>query len=1187
MKATAVVKPAAPKGSPTPALAQESPRKGAGPIVILGAPSPAATAQTAQTAPARAAGTRAASGVTPPHSGAKATPAPKAATPPPKTEPPAPAAAATTPAGIQASKNAARPARLAAAAASHPPPANPRAPRNLRCEYLKNPLGMDDRQPRLTWEMSDPERGAVQTAWEIQVASSEALLRSGTADLWDSGKEATADTFGNRYAGALLASGQRAWWRVREWDGAGKALPWSEPAWWETGVLAPEDWHAAQWISNSQDVPLTPADFKRLVDPARVGSWITDAGDQTATDLVFQCNFNLPPKEIVDAQLVFGTSDDHTRGRAAINKGRGQIQIFSGYDVAEVDVTTRLISGTSNQISILAESSSPHPAINAGLTLTYADGTSEKIGSDDNWTVGPMTANWQGGVVTGGTRIVRESEAAMFQPLRSLYPRPFVPPLLRKTFKVKPGLARARAYVCGLGYYEFYLNGARQGDAVLQPAQTNCAGYPAEHYPPQYRLLESDGKTDDKFAYYNVYDITSELKPGVNGAGIYLGDGFYNQNMAWSPDHFSAQGKPGAICLIRLDYQDGSSDTVVSDGSWKWMDGPILRSNEYFGEIYDARREAPGWSAAEFDDTGWKPAAILKPISPRLIAQPIPPMRRVREIRPASIRELQPGAWLVTYPENITGWVHLRVNEPEGTQVRLRFTDWLWPDGHLDDDASYWPEVDLYTTKGGGPQEWEPRFTDHAFQYMEVSGLKTAPTPEMLKVEVVHTDMEPAGEFACSNDLLNQEQAVALRTFEDNTHGRIEDCPTRERCEWGHNVQMAEAMMFNYEMAPLYTKYVDDFFSRLNIEGVPYEIGLGMRISRSGAGDVPSMNGPLEAADLLYRYYGDPDPGDRHYDQIKHFALWLDNLAYRRIIRAGGQYGDHAARELREPVELTSSIYYMYANRIWESIAKRLGKEDDAAEAGAAAEDIRKSIVSTYYDAEFDREQKSFNSQGADTLALYFNLSPKDNAEIAADLDQRVVASGNWLTGGMLSYNHVAEVLSEEGYAHEAFLAMTNTNKESFPWGVASGYTTIFEIYGPHGSALEQTVSHNHPNFGGVAQWFYKSVAGIAPDPDSPGFRHFFIRPLLTHDLDWARASYHAMPGWISASWQRNAGHLSLQATVPANSTATLFLPATNGNTVTESGMPAAKAKGVRFVRNEKDAAVFELSGGSYRFDAP
>ena len=737
-------------------------------------------------------------------------------------------------------------------------------------------------------------------------------------------------------------------------------------------------------------------------------------------------------------------------------------------------------------------------------------------------------------------------------------------PLFRSEFAVSRDITCARAYICGLGYYELYLNGKKVGDHVLDPGETDY----------------------EERSFYVVYDVTEHLRHGDNAVGVMLGDGWYNQRAVnekkygWGDVVY---GDPRLIFQMRIDYTDGTHELVVSDGRWKASSGPILSSNVYAGETYDSRQEQEGWANPGFNDKSWAQAALVNGPGGVLESQKIPPVKRMATIRPVSLTNPKRGVYVFDMGQNFAGWARLTVAADSGTAITMRFAEAVGAKGMIDMestgvDAIHVEQTDRYTCRGGGVEMWEPRFTYHGFRYVEVTGFPGKPVPDMLEGIVVYTAVDRAGSFTCSDSLLNRIHTTALWTLTSNLHSVPTDCPAREKCGWlGDAHVSAEMSIFNFDMPVFWTKYVRDIeTNRRSRGGIVEDIAPGRRQEPGTHPDWGSAF--IQIPWYLYLYYGDTAVLREHYNGMREFLSSVEGIADSSIVSAG--YGDWcppgSARPTETPVALTSTAYFFFDAKIMAQAAQLLGKPEDAAYYRSLAGRIKAAFTARFY----NQASKTFGSQTADAFALYLGLVPPgDEDAVAASLADNVVRvkNGHFATGVTGSL-HLYRALSSHGYDDAALGILRKTDYPSIGYLFSLGATTLWEQWNNKGGSL------NHPMQGCFDVWFYDGIGGINPDPAVPGFKHTILRPLVVGGLESAKVNYRSLYGTISSGWTFRDGIFTWRIAVPANTTATVHVPADDAGTVTESGAPAGKAAGVTVKGKERGCLVLDVGSGTYEF---
>lgn len=751
-------------------------------------------------------------------------------------------------------------------------------------------------------------------------------------------------------------------------------------------------------------------------------------------------------------------------------------------------------------------------------------------------------------------------------------------PLFRKEFRLAKPLRQARLYITGLGYYEARLNGQRVGDHVLDPGWT--------HY--------------GKRVYYSTYDVTGRLQDGANSLGVMVGNGWYNPVPLKMWGYLNIRehlpfGRPRFIAQLVLAYADGTTESVVSDESWKTTEGPILRNNIYLGEVYDARREIAGWDEAGYDDSKWRAASAAKEEIGLLEAQPVPPIKVTATLKPVKITETKTGVYIIDMGQNFAGWARFTFNEKAGTQIRMRYGELLYPDGSLNpmtsvcgqvkgarkDDASLegapglaWQE-DVYIAKGSGPEVYQPRFTFHGFRYIEVTGLASKPALDSVSGLRLNTAVQEAGRFSCSNEQFNAIQKMCQWTFLSNIFSVQSDCPHRERFGYGGDlVNTNETFIFNYDMAAFYSKAVRDWQDAALADGMLTDTAPFVGIQYCGV--AWAMAHPQTQLQL-YRYYGDRRIIEQQY---KTSRRWLDIVAAATkdgIIKDG--LSDHEGLEENPPESMVTPLYCESA-RIVSELATLLGQKEDAERYQKLADEIRQAYQALCVDK--DSGKCGPGSQTAQTLALSFEMLPDATRPKAFDylMQQIVEVRKMHLSTGIFGTRYLPDLLCREGKVQTAYDLV---NQKTFPsWGhmLETGATTLWE----HWEFSDNTFSHNHPMFGSVSQWFYNWLGGIQPDPKANGFNEMILRPQIAGDLKWVKCSYDSVRGTIRSDWERSGNTVTLTIEIPANTTALLYLPGGRPERITENDVPAGQSTGLTYVGVKDSAVIYRAVSGQYRF---
>jgi alpha-L-rhamnosidase len=741
-------------------------------------------------------------------------------------------------------------------------------------------------------------------------------------------------------------------------------------------------------------------------------------------------------------------------------------------------------------------------------------------------------------------------------------------PYFRKSFELSRAVSSARAYVCGLGFYELYLNGAKVGDHVLSPNQTDY-----DRRLLRRLLYPFDDKTSKRVLYV-TYDVTQHLQAGRNVAGIILGHGWYNQRDR------GAEGcmwydSPRLILQIEIEYGDGSRESIVSDESWKVStSGPLIHNGIFTGESYDARLDMPGWSGADYDDSAWRPAELVRAPTGPLRAQCSIPDKVVKTIQPISVSNPQPGVNRFDLGQNLAGWARLKVQGPKGRRITLRFIEEMGED---------YGQSDNYVCAGKGVEVFEPRFTWHGFREVEMTGAPEPLSLNSLEGKVVHTAIDPAGHFECSNELFNRILQNCRWSQLSNMHcGLPSDCPHRERVaytgDWGR--VGAQAAIFNFDMSRFFTKWTDDIGDAQNRETgfVPHSAPF-----EGGGGGPPWGSAYVVVPWLMYLYYGDRRVLEAHYAGMRR---WIEYLKTRTdqdgvVVREEpgswclGEWATPAKLEIPPP--LVNTCDYAYVSQLMARIAGLLGRAEDVGYFQGCADSARRAVNSRFFDPA--RNQYHDGRQGANVFPLAFDLVPPQHAQAVFDRLVEIVVRDNQshFDTGIMATPLLLDLLTERGRGDIAYALMNQTTFPSFGDHIAKGATTLWEYWNGQ-------LSHNHAMFGSVCAWFYRSLAGINPDPEQPGFRNVYIRPYPLADLTYARAEYQSVRGRIASHWTRSQGEFRLNVDVPAGCAATVLLPAADPAKVSEAGVLLQKAPGIRFLGITQGRVACSIGSGDYEF---
>jgi alpha-L-rhamnosidase len=734
-------------------------------------------------------------------------------------------------------------------------------------------------------------------------------------------------------------------------------------------------------------------------------------------------------------------------------------------------------------------------------------------------------------------------------------------PLFRKEVTLSKKIKQARAYVSGLGYYEFYLNGKKVGDHVLSPNQTNYDKRRLEKWnEPKIGNMTTT-------VLYETFDITRELKTGTNAIGFILGNGWYIQ--ADRPDDSMLwYNTPRLLAQIAIEYEDGSKELICSDEGWKCALSPILYNGLHSGEIYDARLEQKGWNEPGFNDAKWQKAELVVPPTGILRSQQSPPDRVNRTIKPVSVIERTKGVYRFDLGEMISGWARLKVSGPKGTSLQLRFIEELGPG---------YDQTDTYILKGEGVEIWEPRFTWHGFRYVDVIGSPAALTLENLEGRVVNTDIQQAGTFESSNKLLNKILDNYRRTELGNVHGGLpSDCPHRERRGYTGDGQIsARAAIYNFDMSQFYTKWLNDIRDAQNHQTgyvpntTPYQDGGGGTAWGSAYVIIPWY---------MYQYYGDKRILEEHYEGMKHWIQYLTSQLDANGILVNQGLGEWVPPEMVTlPADFVNSCYYYHNCQLMMQVSDALDKDVDQAWFKKLADKAKADINRVYLSHK--TQNYSTGKQGANAFALGFSIVEENKTDsVFRNLLKTVVVDNKaHFDTGILGTPLLLDVLTNLGRVDVAYTLMNQHDYPGFGYMIEKGATTIWETW--LGDA-----SHSHPMFGSVCAWFYQSLGGISPDPEHPGFKNTLIKPYPISALSFVNCTYPSPYGLIRSNWKFSGDDFRQEVTIPANSTATVYVLADKPELITLNGNNPAGNRFVKFLRVEDQYAVYQVSSGNWLF---
>jgi alpha-L-rhamnosidase len=1071
-------------------------------------------------------------------------------------------------------------------------------PVELRVDDLQTPLGIDDPSPRFSWQLQDPAPGALQTAYQVLVASSADLLSQDKADLWTSGRVKSSASLNVNYGGPQLAAGTRYFWRVKVWDASGNPYAESEIGWWETGLLTQNNWRA-QWIGYE-----TPEEATVRNAPA---AWIANPDSKALAaekghEQHFAYRAIVTLAKPVRFAALYSTGQD--TGSAWINGtpvlaanpltpwGQMPWKKF-----VRSEVTANLSAGA-NTIAIesvhyvanpngMAANDAP-PMIST-LVVQYADGTWTSFSTGTGWkTAIHAPAGWQQQKFDDSAwkaAIVRSQAPDGSDALG----HPWIPDsvkALRQTFSVDKPVKSARLYATALGAYELFLNDDRVGNQVLSPGWTD------------YRERVN----------YQTYDVTSQLVRGNNAIGALIAPGWYETPLEWyqQPNNYG-DTPPALRAQLRIEHTDGSVEWVLTDTTWLAFGSSILHSEIYDGETQDARLATPGWDTGGYNDSSWMPTIAIAPKPVAIEAQDFEPIRVERTLTAQSITEPKPGVYVYDFGQNLSGVPRLVVKGPAGADVRLRFAEVLNADGTLyTDNLRTAKATDHFILSGDGSEEFVPQFTFHGFRYAELTGLPTAPSKDSLTVLAIHTDAPFTAKLQTGSPLINQLWSNILWGQRSNFVGLPTDCPQRdERLGWMADAQVFwRAASYNMDLAVFSRKFSADM--RGTQVGSPYygiySPGTSQPHSGSGAG---WSDAGVIIPFTSWLQTGDTSVIEQNWAAMQKYLNAIDAANPDGLWKneAGIAFGDWLSPEGKTDYTLIATAYWAYDVTLMRQMAHATGRTQDEQTYAALFIKIRAAFEKQFvrgdgYVAGADNSASPFGqinnpnakSRGGDTqtgyvLALHMNLIPENlRAAAAKKLADKIHANHDLLGTGFLGTPYLLEELTKAGYQELAYTLLLNTQYPSWGYMVTHGATTMWERWNGDQMRGDPSMnSYNHYAYGAVADWIYRYAAGVDATPLDAGFHTVVLHPVFNARLGSISFDYASAYGPIHSDWKFNGGTAEWHVTIPANTTGWLPL----------SQKEAAKYKldGVRLAQSKLATAAtrngqtgFEIVPGSYTF---
>jgi alpha-L-rhamnosidase len=1069
---------------------------------------------------------------------------------------------------------------------------------NLKCEYMNEAL-IAIQSPRFSWELISSKNNQYQKAWQIIVSDNKESIEAGKGNIWDSGKRKGNETFGIKLPQNKLHSFTKYYWCVRVWNNKNEVTEWSKSATFITGAFNTSDWKAS-WIGDKPEPPLEyPLLYKHIgylssyTDNEKEEKWIQiDLGNSREFESIrlFPSYNNIKkikdyyfPKSIriessedgLNWKTLIAKDDILTLGGEPLIlsfqriKGRFVKLIATGlqkynfriFDYEDQGDPNKMYSFSLSEMQVLDGSE----VISTGCKTVTKDALI-KVDREDGYDPDMLTDG-----ITGTPP----------------YPerRPIPPsPLLRKKFDLRSKPVKAIAFVSALGIYEIAFNSVKPDQRVLAPEWTDY----------------------NKRIQYQAYDVTDFLNSGTNVIAAQLADGWYAGMLGptrWS-NYFPKRGAYGLnrrlFLQLEIEYPDGNKETVVSEGSWKLNpDGPIRIADNFLGESYDARKEANNWQSHAYDDSAWE-NVVSESNNLNLVPQLDQPIKIIEILQAKSVTKTRKGFYLFDVGENIAGWCNISLEGNSGDKIVLRHGEILDDSGELyTENLSAAIQSDTVTLGQSGKLIYEPRFTYHGFRYVEVRGLRNAPDKSILTAKVISSDQPRTGYFECSNPMLNQLYKNINRSHVSNMLGIPTDCPQRdERCGWMGDVYIfAQTSMFNRDMAAFYNKWMYDILDAQSERGTfpdiaPHPFGYEKHFTNAPGWADAAIRLPW----FMYINYGDDEIIRNNMNAYERYITNIVNTNPDLIWRKGLglNYGDwlngntlNAEGFPKTGAQIPSEVFSTIM--LYNSVVT-LSKMSDVSgltEKAAYYTDLARRIKGAFKEnfVGSDGIIKG-DAQACYALALYYDIFP---SEMEKNFEKRMIDKfipyGGRMNTGFHSTLCLMKELVKRGYSDKAFQLLETKEFPSWGYSIEQGATSIWERWdayvkgrGFQGASMN---SFNHYAFGSVGEWMYENIIGIQPDYNSPGFRHFILRPLPGGSITWAKGSFSSISGKIEAGWKKEGNKFEYSFTIPANTTATVYVPA---KSIDKVEIIFNLAEGEFSNTGYADGyAVFEIESGKYK----
>ena len=733
-------------------------------------------------------------------------------------------------------------------------------------------------------------------------------------------------------------------------------------------------------------------------------------------------------------------------------------------------------------------------------------------------------------------------------------------PWFRQTMQLKTLPNRAMIYINAIGYFQLFINNTRVENDEFTP------------HIGQY----------DKRTFCITYDVTQYLKKGINGIGLWMGSG-------WNKEGAGVALQPCVRAQLEMVDINDKITTLTTDENWRAHPSSMSYLgkwcwNNFGGEEHRGAQDLPNWASADFDDSDWSSAKLAKVPNTRVTAEMVQRNRVIETIHPLSITKLKPNAWLVDMGKAMTGTFEIQF--PKGLQghvVTMAFGDHYEAniDGSIGEINNFRQSSD-YVLRGEGNEVFKNRFNYASFQYVLITNAPEGDIkPENITGSLITTDLPKASSFSCSNTSLNKIHQMMEHTLRCLMLGGYQvDCHSRERYGYGGDGQSSlDTTLSLFRSDSLYRKWTQDW-----LDGQKEDGGLTYTSPSSNHGGGPFWCGFLPAATLKhYHHYGDIELVRRNYPAIKK---WIE-LAQSKTLEdlqeqfCGGWYlGDWASPKGLDDkgnAQVFIHAYMAYVLEQTAQLAEIIGKTTDATTFRQWAMARNKATHKKFYNPKSMRYGSG--DQVTYILPLIAEVVPKDLLDkVFSNFEEKLMQSDNGHLATGLSGTYMMIQYLQNIDRHDLIYSFVSKNTyPSWSYMIENGATATWE----HWDGKESRI---HNCYNNVGSWFIQGLAGIRPDLTNPGFKNVIIKPSFIRDLDYVNGSHDSIYGTIRSNWKRVGHSITLKVTIPANSTATIYIPIKTPNEITVNSLSITDADYVVFAKFEKNNTILKIASGNYEF---